>query len=124
MSVTQEVVFYCWRCGQKLAVPDSIQGKSLGCPACECLLTVPTAAEVMKRACPRPVVDPLVATENDITFHCEHCDWEIIVDKRAAGRIVPCPGCSELIVVPEPPTEPAPAPQPRVSDTQVIADAP
>jgi hypothetical protein len=50
-----------------------------------------------------PIVDPLVATENDLTFNCEHCGWEIIMDKRGAGMIVPCPGCTELIEVPQPP---------------------
>jgi len=102
MSLKQEIVFYCWRCGQKLAVPDSVQGVSLGCPSCECSLTVPMEAEVVKRSRPIPIVDPLVATENDITFNCEHCSWEIIVDKRAAGKIVSCPGCTEMIVVPAP----------------------
>lgn len=105
MSVKQEVVFYCWRCGQKLAVSDSLQGKSLVCPACECVLTVPAEADVVKRSRPIPLVDPLVATENDITFNCDRCNWEIIMDKRGAGMIVPCPGCGELIVVPQPPAE-------------------
>jgi transcription elongation factor Elf1 len=53
-----------------------------------------------------PLVDPLVATENDLTFNCEHCNWEIIMDKRGAGMIVPCPGCGELIEVPQPLEEP------------------
>jgi transcription elongation factor Elf1 len=50
-----------------------------------------------------PIVDPLVATENDLTFNCDHCNWEIIMDKRGAGMIVTCPGCGELIEVPQPP---------------------
>jgi transcription elongation factor Elf1 len=52
-----------------------------------------------------PLVDPLVATTNDLTFNCDHCNWEIIMDKRGAGMIVPCPGCGELIEVPQPPEE-------------------
>lgn len=105
MSAKHEVVFYCWRCGQKLAVPDSLQGKPLACPACECQLTVPSEEAVIKRRIPMPLVDPLVATVNDLTFNCEHCNWEIIMDKRGAGMIVPCPGCGELIEVPQPPEE-------------------
>jgi transcription elongation factor Elf1 len=67
---------------------------------------VPSEEAVTKRRIPMPLVDPLVATDNDLTFNCDHCNWEIIMDKRGAGMIVPCPGCGELIEVPQPPEEP------------------
>ncbi len=94
--------FFVWRCGQKFAVPGSLQGEPLTCPACDCQLTVPSEEAFIKQIKPVPSVDPLVATENDLTFKCDHCNWEIIMDKRGAGMIVPCPGCSELIEVPQP----------------------
>lgn len=102
MNIKQEVVFYCWRCGQKLAVSDSLQGKALPCPTCDYMLTIPTEEAIEKRSVSHSPVDPLVATENDLTFNCDHCNWEIIMDKRGAGLIVQCPGCSELIEVPQP----------------------
>lgn len=103
MSTNNEIVFFCWRCGQKFAVPGSLQGEPLKCPACECRLTVPTEEAFVNQKNPAPSVDPLIATENDLTFNCEHCNWEIIMDKRGAGMILPCPGCGELIEVPQPP---------------------
>jgi DNA-directed RNA polymerase subunit RPC12/RpoP len=103
MSTNPEIVFYCWRCGQKFAVPGSLQGEPLTCPACECRLTVPSEEDFVNQKKPVPIGDPLVATENDLIFNCEHCNWEIIMDKRGAGMIVTCPGCGELIEVPQPP---------------------
>ena len=118
MSAKQDVVFYCWRCGQKLAVPDSMQGKMLHCPRCQRAQTVPSGDEgAQKRDVPvapppppppEPVPDELVATENDMTFTCIHCDWILIMDKRGAGMTVPCPGCGRLITAPQPQEEPPP----------------
>ena len=104
MSAKQDVVFFCWRCGQKLAVPDTIQGKTLPCPRCQRSLTVPIGDGVFKRDVPAPVAaaDELTVTENDMTFNCEHCDWILIMDKRGAGLTVPCPGCGRLITAPLP----------------------
>jgi transcription elongation factor Elf1 len=65
-------------------------------------LTVPSQEAFVNQKQTVPVVDPLVATENDLTFNCDHCNWEIIMDKRGAGMILPCPGCGELIEVPQP----------------------
>ena len=103
MNVQNEIVFFCWRCGQKFEVPGSLQGEPLKCPSCECQLTVPSEEAFVNQNKPAPIADPLVATENDLTFNCDHCNWEIIMDKRGAGMIVPCPGCGELIEVPQPP---------------------
>lgn len=102
MSANQDVVFFCWRCGQKLAVPDTLQGKSLPCPKCQRLLTIPTGEDVFKRDVPPPALDELTVTENDMTFTCIHCDWILIMDKRGAGMLVPCPGCGRLITAPQP----------------------
>lgn len=110
MSDAQDVVFYCWRCGQKLAVPDRIQGKTLPCPKCQRPLIVPTGDGVLKRDIPppAPAVDELAVTENDMSFDCMHCNYLLIMDKRGAGMTVPCPGCGKMITVPQPKEAPQP----------------
>jgi DNA-directed RNA polymerase subunit RPC12/RpoP len=119
MSAKQDVVFFCWRCGQKLAVPDTSQGKSLPCPRCQRILTVPTGDEgAEKRDVPAPEpeaqADELTVTENDMTFNCEDCGWVLIMDKRGAGMVITCPGCGGLIT----------APQPQVAPTRKIGGDP
>lgn len=108
MSGKQDVVFYCWRCGQKLAVPDTYQGKNLSCPQCRRQLTVPAGDGVVKRdvSLAQQAEDELDVTEADMTFTCRHCDWVIIVDKRGAGMTFPCPGCGTLVVAPPAPDAP------------------
>lgn len=108
MNGKLDVVFYCWRCGQKLAVPDTYQGKTLSCPQCRRQLTVPTGDEVFKREVPPSELaeDLLDMTENDMSFTCKYCDWIIIVDKRGAGMSFPCPGCGSLVVAPPAPSAP------------------
>lgn len=38
----------------------------------------------------------------DLTFHCPHCQQELIVDADAAGQVIQCPTCSAEIGVPMP----------------------
>jgi len=100
MKMRTDVVFYCWRCGQKVSVPDVMQGKLLPCPGCERLLTVPEGADVPKRMVPVVVPEEIVVTDNDVTFDCVHCDWLLVADKRGAGMTLQCPGCGKLVTVP------------------------
>ena len=51
----------------------------------------------------------------DITFNCESCGQELVIDEAAAGVTVECPKCNQELTVPAPdwsaPSEP-PAPAP------------
>lgn len=106
MSANQEVVFFCWRCGQKLAVPIAMGGKALPCPRCQRMQTVPSGNDVIKRDIPAGLDDELTVTENDMMFNCVQCGWVLIMDKRGAGLLVPCPGCGQLVTAPRPPEVP------------------
>ena len=108
MRTRIDVVFYCWRCGQKISVPDTMQGKLLPCPGCERLLTVPPGADVPKRTVQIPDDEELVLTENDMTFDCVHCNYILVADKRGAGMTLPCPRCGMPVKVPQPKATPAP----------------
>ncbi len=101
MKMRTDVVFYCWRCGQKIAVPEIMQGKLLPCPKCERLLTVPPGFDVPKRVVPEAETEEVIPTENDVTFDCVYCNYLLVADKRGAGMTLPCPGCGGLITVPE-----------------------
>ncbi len=102
MITRTDVVFYCWRCGQKLEVPEAMQGKLMPCHGCERLLTVPPGADVPKRVVELPDPDDIVVTEDDITFDCVHCNYLLVVEKRGAGLTLPCPGCGRMVTVPKP----------------------
>lgn len=102
MRTRTDVVFYCWRCGQKISVVETLQGKLLPCPKCERLLTVPPGADVPKRVVTLPDDEPVDVTDNDMTFDCVHCDYVLVADKRGAGMTLPCPGCGKLVTVPQP----------------------
>lgn len=39
-------------------------------------------------------------TAMDITFHCPHCQQELMVDAGAAGQTIQCPTCNAEITVP------------------------
>lgn len=38
----------------------------------------------------------------DLTFHCPHCQQELMVDASAAGQVIQCPTCNSEIGVPMP----------------------
>jgi membrane protein YdbS with pleckstrin-like domain/DNA-directed RNA polymerase subunit RPC12/RpoP len=44
----------------------------------------------------------------DIHFKCPHCGKHLEVDDGAAGRTVPCPQCSQNLIIPAPDREPVP----------------
>lgn len=110
-------MFYCWRCGQKISVPEFLQGKLLPCPGCERLLTVPPGADVPKRVTPLQEPEDVVVTDSDITFDCVHCDYLLVADVRGAGRMLPCPGCGRMITVPH--RKPAQPPRDFVEEPAV-----
>jgi hypothetical protein len=37
----------------------------------------------------------------DVTFHCPHCQQELMVDATAAGQTIQCPTCNVEITVPQ-----------------------
>jgi DNA-directed RNA polymerase subunit RPC12/RpoP len=119
MRTRTDVVFYCWRCGQKVSVPDTMQGKLLPCPNCERLLTVPPGADVPKRIVQLEDAEEIVATEDDMSFDCVHCDYLLIADKRGAGMTLQCPGCGKPIIVPQPKD----APPRRAYDAELLESA-
>lgn len=52
----------------------------------------------------------------DITFACEKCGQQVVIDEAGAGIQVPCPGCGQLLVVPSPePRRPGPVATGRCS---------
>jgi DNA-directed RNA polymerase subunit M/transcription elongation factor TFIIS len=38
----------------------------------------------------------------DLTFHCPHCQQELMVDASAGGQVIQCPTCNSEIGVPMP----------------------
>jgi transcription elongation factor Elf1 len=38
----------------------------------------------------------------DVTFHCPHCQQELVVDATGAGSMIICPTCEAEISIPEP----------------------
>ncbi len=124
MRTRTDVVFHCWRCGQKISVPEALQGKLLPCPGCERLLTVPPGADVPKRVTPIPEEEELVVSENDVSFDCVHCDYLLVADRRGAGMSLPCPGCGRPVVIPATSKVPLPTPPPADAPETVPEAAP
>lgn len=59
----------------------------------------------------------VVITDQDLIFHCNHCQGELVVDREGAGLQVNCPHCHRVIkippaVAPVDPLLPAPPPLP------------
>lgn len=104
MKTRTDVIFFCWRCGQRITTPMAMQGKLMPCPGCERLLTVPPETDIPKQVVQLPDPDDVVVTEDDITFDCVHCDYLLVADKRGAGMTVTCPGCGRPVTVPKPKT--------------------
>ena len=40
--------------------------------------------------------------DNDIIFECPECTKSFAIDHRGAGLVMACPGCTEMVQVPEP----------------------
>ena len=38
----------------------------------------------------------------DLTFHCPHCQQELIVDAAGAGSTISCPTCEAELTIPQP----------------------
>lgn len=38
----------------------------------------------------------------DLTFHCPHCQQELVVDASGAGSTITCPTCEAEITIPQP----------------------
>lgn len=121
MRTRTDVVFHCWRCGQKISVPDNMQGKLLPCPGCERLLTVPPGADVPKRIVPIQDVGGVVASAKDVTFDCVHCDFILVADKRGAGMTLACPGCGKPVTVPQPKEASLPQPDGATPSEPVLS---
>ena len=52
----------------------------------------------------------------DITFACEKCGQQVVIDEAAAGIQVQCPGCGQPLIVPSPePRQPEPVTTGRCS---------
>jgi len=86
----------CTKCKTKVPVPDVLREKALKS------LTQESAA-----ASPDPA-----AKKASITFSCDKCGKTMMVKLDLRGKKVRCKGCKEVIVVPDPNTEPAPAATP------------
>jgi len=103
MRTRTDVIFYCWRCGTRIVLPESMQGKLTPCPRCERLITVPPEMDAPKQVVQLPDLEEDVAiTENDITFDCVHCNYLLVADKRGIGMTVTCPGCGRPVKIPNP----------------------
>lgn len=65
----------------------------------------------------------------DIVFNCPFCNQELSVDETGAGAEIPCPSCSEVLLVPSSEfsnlvTTPSESPEPTPNkDTRSIARA-
>ena len=44
--------------------------------------------------------DQYAITEDDLVFDCPFCGRNFVIDKQAAGRTFPCPGCDRDIEIP------------------------
>ena len=45
----------------------------------------------------------------EFKFYCHHCDQPLRCDTRFAGHKITCPRCAEVIRIPSPPADAAPA---------------
>ncbi len=108
--------FGCDSCGQHLEADEGAVGQAAHCTNCGKQLTVPEASTLPQQA--------ETPTSSDISFDCDHCGQNIVIEEAGAGLIVQCPKCGKSLNVPSAgagrtPTTPTKLPSPNsVSDTK------
>jgi len=106
--------FGCDGCGQHLEANQGAVGQAVHCTNCGKELTVPEASTL-----PQQTETP---TASDISFDCDHCGQNIVIEEAGAGLVVQCPKCGQSLSVPSVRTEITPDAPAKSSPTNVAND--
>lgn len=103
------IKFRCFRCDQKIAVPDDAVGKKTQCPHCRGILIIPaeSAFEKPRGSEPNQSCDTSTSAsrispphETEPFFRCPLCSSKIDVPENTCGQTVTCPRCESHVTVP------------------------
>jgi hypothetical protein len=86
-------------CGKKLRVPDEHAGKSVRCPSCNAVLTVPAAAPSAPTPPPVPPFPPAESPSGMVRFACA-CGKPMQARAEYGGRSTNCPACGAAVLIP------------------------
>ena len=81
----------CRKCSKRFQAPDQLAGKSLLCPVCKTIITIPplkAAAAARKSAAALPASPPPMGVAQ-----CPHCTKKFKAPVKLQGKTVPCPSC-------------------------------
>ena len=85
LEVTAKPIEVTCRCGQPLIAQRHLAGKTVKCPRCNDLTTLPE-----------------VTDESQMDVACDNCGQRFKAHKQLAGKVVKCTTCSQPIAVPAP----------------------
>jgi ribosomal protein S27E len=116
-----DITFGCGYCGQGI-VTEEAAGQVVGCPNCGKSLVVPLESEPsveagtpsqgpasfpetepeldVKQSTQQISFEDLKKADTDISFDCHGCGQRLVVESAGANRIVDCPKCGTVLVVP------------------------
>jgi serine/threonine protein kinase/DNA-directed RNA polymerase subunit RPC12/RpoP len=86
-------------CGQRLVAKRHLAGKTVQCPRCNELNTMPAET---------------VPSELQVDVSCDSCGQRFMASMELAGRVVKCTTCSQPIAVPKPGVKPQRTGQSRI----------
>ena len=80
----------CRKCSKRFQAPDQLAGKSLPCPVCKTIITIPPlkAAAAGNSAAAQPASPPPMGVAQ-----CPHCTKKFKAPVKLQGKTVPCPSC-------------------------------
>ncbi|HYE04635.1 MAG TPA: hypothetical protein VEL07_03860 [Planctomycetota bacterium] len=98
-SPAEPITFTCGSCGFHARLAQHYQGKAIRCPGCEApqlvgVVATAPATDARARAGSAPVAPGKVA------FDCVSCGHHAEISSDYAGKVVWCPGCNAVRIVP------------------------
>lgn len=103
-SPAESITFTCGSCGFHARLAQHYQGKAIRCPGCEAPQLVGVAANppAMQRpaAAAPEAAGAGAAGAGKVAFDCISCGHHAEISSEYAGKVVWCPGCNAVRIVP------------------------
>src|SRR2546421_346027 len=112
-SASDIIRFTCDGCGYSARLASSYAGKAIRCPRCE------QPQLVLSEPRPSAAVAQRVPGGDAIAFGCGACGHRAVIGGEYAGKVVWCPTCNAVQIVPKH----APLDEPRTGAEQFACES-
>lgn len=97
-AATEKILFTCGDCAYKARIPGHYAGRSIHCPQCKSVQSVPAVEEPGAATGAEAAPTPSMAG-GKIVFACSSCTYKGRLSSEYDGKTIRCPGCQMPQVV-------------------------